>query len=281
MAKGYSLHIGLNSVDPAHYSGWSGPLVACEADVRSMERICRSRGFATEQLLTKAATRDAVIKGIRNAAKTLKKGDIFCLSYSGHGGQLPDLNGDEDDSLDETWCLYDGEMLDDELHRLYAEFEKGVRVLVFSDSCHSGTVTRMMMRAGTASVSSSGAISAAGPAAAQPAYRIMPPEAQLRTYEDNQAMYDKLLQQKAPPAKPKATVLLVSGCQDNQLSMDGPFNGAFTGALVASWRNGKFRGSYKELAKAIRSRLPSTQSPNYYVVGGINLKFETEQAFTV
>lgn len=282
MAKGYSLHIGLNAVDPTHYSGWSGPLNACEADVRSMEKICRSRGFATDQLLTTAATRDAVIKRIRNAAKTLKKGDIFCLSYSGHGGQLPDLNGDEDDALDETWCLYDGEILDDELYRLYAEFEKGVRVLVFSDSCHSGTVVRVMMRAGAAAVSSSGAVSPAAPAgAAQPAYRIMPPDAQLRTYEDNQAMYDKLLQQKAPPPKPQATVLLVSGCQDNQLSMDGPFNGAFTGALISSWRNGAFRGSYKDLTKAIRSRMPSTQSPNYFVVGGADPKFETQQVFTV
>ena len=31
-ARGVSLHIGLNSVDPKHYGGWSGDLVACEFD---------------------------------------------------------------------------------------------------------------------------------------------------------------------------------------------------------------------------------------------------------
>jgi len=36
MAKGIALHIGLNSVDPHKYEGWSGPLSACEADANDM-----------------------------------------------------------------------------------------------------------------------------------------------------------------------------------------------------------------------------------------------------
>ena len=32
MAKGVSVHIGINEVDPAHYGGWTGALNACEAD---------------------------------------------------------------------------------------------------------------------------------------------------------------------------------------------------------------------------------------------------------
>lgn len=279
MPQGLSLHIGLNSVDPAHYQGWSGPLNACEADAASMEKICRGRGFSTEQLLTPAATRDGVISRIRRAAKQLRKGDIFVVSYSGHGGQLPDLNGDEDDSLDETWCLYDGELLDDELYKLWADFASGVRIAVFSDSCHSGSVVRAMMRAGTASLTPQGFAALA--AVTQPAFRIMPPEVQLSTYEANQPMYDRLLGKPAPPPRPAATVILVSGCQDNQLSLDGTFNGAFTGALIATWRNGTFKGSYKELTKAIRSRLPATQSPNYMVVGAGNRAFEKQRVFTV
>ncbi|MFL6526136.1 MAG: caspase family protein, partial [Nitrososphaera sp.] len=31
MPTGVALTIGLNSVDPKHYSGWSGELNACEA----------------------------------------------------------------------------------------------------------------------------------------------------------------------------------------------------------------------------------------------------------
>ena len=72
----------------------------------------------------------------------LVSGDILLLTYSGHGGQIPDVTGEETDKLDETWCLYDGQLIDDEMYLELSRFAAGVRVLVFSDSCHSGTVVR-------------------------------------------------------------------------------------------------------------------------------------------
>ena len=41
----------------------------------------------------------------------------------------------------------------------------------------------------------------------------------------------------------KAAVILISGCQDNQTSMDGNRNGAFTEQLLGVWDNGTFNGS--------------------------------------
>src|SRR5687768_12286851 len=106
MPKGISLHIGLNLVDPNHYGGWNGQLNACEADAEDMAGIAKSMNFNEIQLLLSAqATRNAVITAIKDAAQKLIKGDFFLLSYSGHGGQAPDLNADEDDAQDETWCL--------------------------------------------------------------------------------------------------------------------------------------------------------------------------------
>ncbi len=138
-----SLHIGLDSVSPAAYAGWSGALAACEFDANDMAALARSRGMVPLVLLTKKATRAAVLAGLRRAASTLKGGDFFFLSFSGHGGQIPDPSGDEADKLDETWCLFDGQLIDDELYVELARFAAGVRVLVLSDSCHSGTVTRV------------------------------------------------------------------------------------------------------------------------------------------
>jgi hypothetical protein len=40
--RAVSLHVGLNSVSPAHYAGWSGDLVACEFDAE--ERYAPPRG---------------------------------------------------------------------------------------------------------------------------------------------------------------------------------------------------------------------------------------------
>jgi hypothetical protein len=67
MAKGISLHIGVNEVDPNHYSGWSGPLNACEADAEDLESLATNQGFVTQILLTSQAKREAVINGIESA----------------------------------------------------------------------------------------------------------------------------------------------------------------------------------------------------------------------
>jgi hypothetical protein len=273
MPKGISLHLGLNGVDPAHYEGWAGPLNACEADAATMENICQASGLTPRVLLTAEATRDAVITAIGDAAATLEAGDLFVLSYSGHGGQIPDINGDEADGLDETWCLYDGELLDDELYALWSAFAAKVRIVVFSDSCHSGTVVRQMM-----------ALRAEGSAIARApefAYRVMPPDVQRRTYLAHRDFYDELVAARSAKPDIVCSIILVSGCQDNQLSQDGAFNGAFTGVLSATWNNGGFRGNYRSFTQKIRSRLPFTQSPNYLADGVPNQSFEDQQIFEI
>jgi len=278
MAKGLALTMGLNLVDPKHYGGWSGELSACEADAEDMASIAKSKRFEVKTLLTKAATRTQVTRSILNAAKKLKSGDIFMLSYSGHGGQLPDLNNDEPDAQDETWCLYDGELVDDELYALFGRFARGVRILVFSDSCHSGTIVKIAYYQGTAAVRSSGIGSQAV------RYRFMPPDVALRTYRNNRKFYDKLLKNiklRDAKAAVKALVLLISGCQDNQLSSDGDFNGLFTAQLLRVWKNGTFKGNYKGFHKAIIRRMPPDQTPNYFWAGQQDVTFETQRPFTI
>ena len=186
MPKGLALTIGLNSVSSAHYDGWSGELTACEADAQDMAEVARSKKFSVKSLLTKAATRENVMNQLAKAASTLKAEDIFMLSYSGHGGQLPDTNKDEDDNQDETWCLYDGQLIDDEIYCLLGRFAAGTRILVFSDSCHSGTVTKAAFYQGTVATRS------AGVGSQEARYRAMPPEAARRTYQKNKDFYDKL-----------------------------------------------------------------------------------------
>lgn len=274
MARGISLHLGLNSVDPAYYDGWSGPLLACEADTHSMADICGGQAFETRKLLTAEATRGAVLGQLDALAGELQAGDSLVISYSGHGGQLPDRNREEDDGLDETWCLYDGQLIDDELYRAWAAFAAGVRVAVVSDSCHSGSVVKYSLMA-RARFSLPG-----DPVAPVATYRAMPQEIVARAYYKNREFYDELLAKPAP-AMPACSVILVSSCQDNQLSMDGPFNGAFTGALLRTWSDGAFGGSYNALAKAVRAMLPPDQSPNYMTAGARDAGFEAGRAFSI
>lgn len=279
MAHGISLHIGLNSVDPTHYSGWSGDLYACEADAESMKNIADSLGYGSSILLTTKATREGVLRAIREAAKALVPGDIFLVSYAGHGGQVPDANGDEPDGLDETWCLYDGMLIDDELHQLWKEFPSRVRVLVLSDSCHSGTVTRAAQ--GTLDLETA-ARELKSFGIQEPRFRFMPPATAIKTYRANQTFYQGL--GRTTPREeglPAATVRLLSACMDDQTSADGVFHGLFTEILLKVWNQGAFDGNYAQFHREIGSQMPKCQQPNHYVLGPGALEFDQQRPFSI
>ncbi len=267
MPEGVSVHVGLNAIDPAHY-GDDGALGACEFDAKDMMAIAKKQGFSSSTiLLTKAATSAAVIGAIQDAAKALSKGDLFLLSYAGHGGQVPDANRDEADGMDETWLLYDRQLVDDELYALFGRFKPGVRIVVVSDSCHSGTVTRMLPPSLTGGVRS----------------RTLPPARLREIARKHQALYTKIQRdhRAADQAKIGASVLLLSGCQDNQLSRDGERNGLFTSMLKKVWKGGSFEGSHRRFRDTIAQKMPPDQTPNYFTVGSKNAAFEAATPFTI
>ena len=76
-------------------------------------------------------------------------------------------------------------------------------------------------------------------------------------------------------------MILISGCQDNQVSLDGPKNGVFTGALLKVWNKGKFKGSIQKFHKSILKQIDFFQSPNYFKVGHSNPAFERQRPFTI
>jgi hypothetical protein len=279
MARGISIHVGLNTVDPNHYDGWDGALNACEFDANDMRSLAESKGFESTTLLTKDATADAVKAAIESAAKQLGSGDILFMTYSGHGGQVPDRNDeDEKDRSDETWVLYDRQLVDDELYTLWGTFQPGVRIFLLSDSCHSGTVSRNI----DAQVPD--VVATAESAAKQsPRYRALPRDKMIATYRAHASDYDEI--QKACPTSEKvdigATVLLISGCQDDQLSLDGFSNGLFTENLLAVWDKGAWKGEYSRFHKTIVSRMPNNQTPNYSQVGASSRDFEQQDPLTI
>ena len=275
--KGLSLHLGLNFVDPDQYEGWDGQLTACEFDAKDMAALAVKAGFSKlPMLLTAQATAKAVTDGIKAAAAALNSGDIFLLTYSGHGGQVPDRNNEtkaEPDRKDETWVLYDRQLIDDELWALWKTFKAGVRILVLSDSCHSGSVTKAMP-----------AFLSGGPKAKKAArVRALPTRQAEKVYLAHADQYDAI-QKKAGPSESKrvkASVILISGCQDNQLSLDGDRNGLFTETLKQVWNNGQFNGGYKLFRDRIVNQMPPDQTPNYTLVGKANAAFAAQKPFSI
>jgi hypothetical protein len=273
-----ALAIGLNSVDPEHYDGWDGKLVACEFDAKDMANIAENAGFEVNTLLTEDATRQNVIDGISNAASNLKPGDIFMISYSGHGGSIRDLNMDEPDMRDETWCLFDGHMIDDETHYLFSTFKPGVRILTLSDSCHSGTVTKLM-QAEKDLLSNK---------FRERRTKFMPRHLAEKVYTKNKNFYHDIGAKKFAGSirDVKASVLLLGGCMDHQVSLDGDRNGLFTGTMLSVWDNGNFEPvgqyeGYRAFHRAILMHMPFEQTPSYFFVGKENPEFEKQKPFTI
>lgn len=98
-------------------------------------------------LLDQQATRDSVLSAFANLARSSTPDTETHVYFSGHGGRVDDENGDEraegdpNDLFDETWVMSDLDQLtDDEIGAALGKI-KG-RVIMLSDSCHSGTVTK-------------------------------------------------------------------------------------------------------------------------------------------
>ena len=259
MTRRRSLHIGLNRVDPDQYGGWDGALSGCVNDAHAMRDVASGRGFEPELLIDDDATIAAVRDRLDDAAAQLDAGDFFFLTYSGHGGQITDFTGEEPDSLDETWCLYDTELVDDSLFGALCTFKRGVRVFVMSDSCHSETVTR-------------------GPrlrtrAAERPGHKakLAPLEATYAEFTKNRDVYAAQSTWWTPrsrvPSNADANVVLISGCQDQQTSLDGPVNGAFTTAFLQVW-NSEYRNGYLDLRDDIVAAVDNPdQTPGIFFYG--------------
>jgi hypothetical protein len=259
----------LNRVDPDQYGGWDGALSGCINDADAMKAIAESRGFTAEQLIDEQATIGAVRDKLNEYAAELQDGDFFFLTYSGHGGQVPDVNGDEEkDHYDETWCLYDTELIDDSLYGALCAFAKGVRIFIMSDSCHSETVSRAPGRMGRREDRRAYVDKQAGPKSKRAPIEFT--EAEFNKNEARYAEQRTWWPPKAAPGNSPAKVVLISGCKDEQTSMDGPGNGAFTYAFLKVWEaNGDdYPKSYEDLQLDVLAAIEdSDQEPQIYSYG--------------
>lgn len=249
-----ALCIGIND-----YPGTDNDLSGCINDANDWTALLAAKGFTTKKLTNKNATRTGMLNAMKNIIAAAKKGDTVFITFSGHGTYIPDENGDEPDGTDECFCPYDintkGPITDDELFDLFSSKEKGVKLVLISDSCHSGTVARF------APISTPG--TAAGKNAFRRKVRFLPPATFLSRKEIDKLGIRRAVRSSSPPGRYGA--LLMAGCQDTEYSYDAAFqgrpNGAFTYVALAALKKMKANATYETWFKAIRKALPSQQYP--------------------
>jgi len=247
-----ALCIGIND-----YPGTENDLAGCVNDAIDWLGILAKYDFDGQSLLNTGATRSGILSAIEDEVQQAKKGDSLVITYSGHGSFVPDEDGDEDDDADECLCPYDvvenGPIVDDELAEIFDHLANGAKCVFISDSCHSGTVTKMMPILTPPTMTTK--------KAPQRTIRFLPPsfflpKKDLRSFNGWQPFR---------PGKKESKVLLMAGCQDWEYSYDAYFqgrpNGAFTFVALKALQEMPEMMTYGNWFKAIRQMLPSRQYP--------------------
>ena len=286
MPNKLSLHIGINECDPEHYGGWDGKLEGCENDCNVMSEIALRNGFDPRVIKTKEATRKRVMDEIISFTEKCEPGDTFLLTYAGHGNYHKDHSGDETDGYDETWVLYDDELFDDEIHGMFTQFQPGVRVVVFSDSCHSASVSKDIGFGDDPFGSPGGDSPFLDPEGANDKERVMPLDVCERVaiqWADHLRGIRNSEWAKKHTDPIAAHVLTLSGCRDDQRSKERNEQGLFTTALIEVWDDGKFSGSYQKLRDEIVAaigRMPNApQEPQITPDGDLSVDLRDAKPF--
>lgn len=153
-----ALLIGIGEYPPG--SEWT--LVHGDNDVRIIREFLLGlglRGECIETITNEKATKKGILSALERLTKIAGKGDAVYIHFSGHGQQVTDLDGDEEDGFDEAWVPYDawkkyvagvyeGEnhIIDDEINvclkKLRAKVGAKGRITLVSDACHSGSGSR-------------------------------------------------------------------------------------------------------------------------------------------
>ena len=197
-------------------------------------------GFDIRAWKDAEVTTGKFITELDNAINVLQSGDILFVHYSGHGTTVIDRSGDEEDGEDEALYLIGGVVSDDTIGKSLQMIPDGATVVLFFDSCFSGTITRAVKRS-----------------------RFMPnPETFGKVFMRKKRFADNV----------EMNHLVFSGCSENQTSADAYINGKYVGAasffaLYALRYGLTYKDWYAEIRKYLPSKdfdqIPTFEGPEY------------------
>ncbi|MBI5840543.1 MAG: caspase family protein [Chloroflexi bacterium] len=225
--------IGINN-----YPGIFNDLKGCVNDANDWSELLKDLGFDVSLMLDSQATRQNIKAALQGLVDGTKAGDIAVFTYSGHGTQVTDANSDEGDPYDEALYVYDGTIIDDELRPILKGIHPQATLVVISDSCFSGSVTRI-----------------AALAAQKFTPRFVPPAV---STVGRAARRPFLMPETDMPE------ILITGCTDSEYSYDAEFDGRPNGAMTALALRvirQDLNATYREFYAGLRKLLPSSDYP--------------------
>lgn len=276
-----ALLIGIN------YIGQKNELRGCINDTRNLSSFLIERyNYKLEDMViltddqsdpVRQPTKANIIRAMGWLVRGAQPNDSLFLHFSGHGGQTEDLDGDEDDGMDEVIYPLDfqtaGHIVDDDIHDMVVKpLAQGVRLTAVFDSCHSGTVMDLpyvystkgvLKEPNLASEAAQGALSVFEAYTRGDLGSVVSSVMGFATkaMRDPEAR-NTTMQTKTSPAD----VIMFSGSKDDQTSADATIaqqhTGAMSWAFITALKQNP-RQSYVQLLNSIRDVLATkyTQKP--------------------
>lgn len=193
--KKYALLVGIN------YENTNDELKGCINDVEKLKETLESKfqyhGQHITTLLESQCTRNNILNEFSQLLQKAKAGDKVFFSFSGHGYSYHDYNRDENDGKDELVITIDRKgIFDDEFKRIIMQhLKKDVTLVAIFDNCHSGTILDL-------------------------------PYQYFKNDKESMIHHNK-------QTETHGTVICLSGCRDDQVSIDVRLGEEYNGAL--SW----------------------------------------------
>ena len=257
-----ALCVGIND----YPFGEANDLKGCVNDANDWSNLLRNHFDFTDvkQLLDSEATKEKILAGLKDLLANASDGDVLVFTNASHGTYLADQDGDEP-KFDEAICPHDTDselLVDDELRNLFLNIPKGVRLTVISDSCHSGSVTRVKESEYRRNRQLSPSLLG---------NRVLSGE-EMRTAQRNA----RAKKEKYPESG--MNEILLSGCKSNQTSADAyianDYHGAMSYYAIKAITDAGYQLTYAELHDAL---LPMLEDENYDQIPQLEGKDENKQ----
>lgn len=250
------------------YIGTPARLNGCIRDANNIQNMLIEKlGFSPRNVIFLAdteegarPTRARIILELIKLTETAQVGDFVFISYSGHGTQVKDTDGDEADRQDEALVPIDyqtkGLINDDFIRRsICMRFRKGVKVFFLMDCCHSGS--NLDLKYGARVKGSSRGRPRDAPAGTRTGF-IGFLGVLLSEIRDDQNEEIAVFRHKAT----SADIIAISGCQDDQVSLEiadakGKSAGVLTTTFLAVLASCGYQCTRRELLEKIRAYITS------------------------
>jgi hypothetical protein len=241
-----ALCVGINKFAHLPQASW---LNGCVNDADDVAAVLRKRaGFGpggVKVLKDSQATKAKVMSALTALVRDPDV-DHIVFTFSSHGTQVPDKNGDEKvDRVDEAFACYDMNqrgrdwdrktvIVDDELKELFETVRKNVLVEVVLDTCHSGSGLRSL-----------DLIPGRRP-------RFIPPPTPIGLRRLERRSDPKGLQDEVKQIPAAIRPVLFAACKADQVASDAPFGDRYNGAFTYYFLKA-LKGAAKTRADVIKS----------------------------